>query len=114
MEPYKPRRTVRTGPEKKIVDAVTEALRRGDWYVFKTHGGEFQSGLPDLYIAHKRYGTRWVEIKYLEKYSFTPAQLDNFPKMTAAGVGIWILTSAEKHELEKLFCPPNWHTFLKW
>jgi hypothetical protein len=69
--------------------------------------------MPDLYIAQKRYGSRWVEVKNPEHYRFTAAQLETFPRMTAAGVGIWILTAATEKEYQKLFTYPNWYQFLK-
>ena len=63
--------------------------------------------------AHARYGQRWIEVKCPVHYRFTPAQLEWFPKFAAANVGIWILTSAEPHELNKLMGPANWHTYIK-
>jgi len=78
----------------------------------ETHGNMYQSGFPDLYICHARYGTRWVEVKVKDKYKFTGAQLENFPAMSAKNVGIWILTAATEEEYAKLFKPANWHTFL--
>jgi hypothetical protein len=67
----------------------------------------YQHGLPDLYIAKRRYGTRWVEVKYKKKFSFTPAQWEDFPRMVAEGIGIWIMTAATEEEYQKLFEKPN-------
>jgi hypothetical protein len=72
----------------------------------------YQSGFPDLYCAHRRYGTRWIEVKIADHYAFTPAQLDTFPDMSAKGVGIWILTAATEEQYQLLFKPANWHMFL--
>jgi len=87
-------------------------LKAKDWYVKNTHGNEFQSGFPDLYCCNTKYGARWVEVKVAKKYKFTPAQIDSFPKFSANGVGIWILTEATEEQYKLLFGPPNWHTFL--
>lgn len=83
-----------------------------DWYVIVTHGNVYQQGLPDLYVCHARYGARWVEVKNPAGYHFTPAQLEVFPAFSSKGVGVWVLTDSTPEELNKLFQPPNWHTFL--
>lgn len=72
----------------------------------------YQSGFPDIFATHRRYGARWIEVKYKLAYSFTPAQMECFPKLCANGSGVWILTSADDDELEKLFKPSNWHYYL--
>ncbi len=77
-----------------------------------THGNEFQMGLPDLYCAHLRFGTRWIEVKNPVAFRFTAAQLKVFPALSAKGVGIWVLGSAEPEELQLLFKPANWWTYL--
>lgn len=77
-----------------------------------THGNMFQSGFPDLYIAHYKYGTRWIDVKNPNSYCFTPAQLKDWPLFAAAGVGIWILVDSTEEELNKLFKPANWHTYV--
>ncbi len=101
----------RTGPEAKIQAALINFFKTRDWGVKETHGNLYQSGFPDLYIYHYRYGTRWVEVKVPEKYKFTNAQLESFPEMSAKGVGIWILTAATEDQYKKLFKPANWHFF---
>ncbi len=72
----------------------------------------YASGWPDLWAGHLKYGIRWIEIKMPKDYAFTPAQLDDFPKFSAVGVGIWVLNAATETEYEKLFKPPNWHMYL--
>ena len=111
MKPFIPKKKGKAGPEAKIQDAIVKYLRNLGWYVKNTHGNMFQSGLPDLYCAHKKYGTRWIEVKNPGKYAFTAAQLENFPQMTAAGVGIWVLTAGTDAEYLKLFERPNWYQF---
>lgn len=72
-----------------------------------TTGNLYQRGFPDLYIVQRRYGPRWVEIKMPEGWKFTPAQWEFFAKLTAEGVGIWIMTAANEIEYAKLFKKPN-------
>ena len=78
----------------------------------ETHGNMYQSGFPDLFACHKRYGSRWIEVKNPLKYKFTPAQLQDFPMFAAHGVGVYVLTAATQLEYDKLFLPANWHTYL--
>ena len=101
------------GPEAKIQDALVKFLREREWFVKVIHGSTFQTGMPDLYIAKKKYGSRWVEVKNPKAYRFTAAQLETFPRMAAEGIGIWILTAATEEEYKKLFNYPNWHQYLK-
>lgn len=100
--------------EKKIEKAIMSKLRSREWFVMKMHGNEFQAGFPDLFCAHRKYGIRLVEVKLpdMKGSHFTPAQLAKFPQFTAAGVGIWILTSDDDYEINKIFGPPNWYTYL--
>jgi hypothetical protein len=100
------------GPEYQIQTKLIEFLRIRGWFVKVIHGSTFQTGMPDLYIAKRSYGSRWVEVKNPGKFRFTPAQLETFPRMSAEGIGIWILTAATEAEYNKLFQPPNWWTFL--
>ena len=100
------------GPERIIQDAIIAYLRIKGWHVMETHGNMYQSGFPDLFATHSKYGPRWVEVKNPGKYKFTPAQLEHFPKMSANGSRIWILIAASDIEYKKLFKQPNWHTYL--
>jgi len=100
------------GPEAIIQTALIKFLREREWFVKVIHGSTFQTGMPDLYICKRRYGSRWVEVKNPLKYKFNPAQMETFPRLAAEGVGIWILTAATEREYNKLFLPPNWWTFL--
>lgn len=112
MNPTKINPFKKSGPEKIIEDNIKAYLRARDWLVIKTHGNEFQMGLPDLYCVHYTHGTRWVEVKNPEKYHFTPAQFEIFPQLMAKGIGIWIMCYADDYEYDKLFQPFNWHQFL--
>lgn len=108
MDPWKPKKNNSNGPEAIIQDEIIGKLRKYEWFVKSTHGNAFQSGLPDLFAAHPLHGSRWIEVKNPLDYSFTAAQIHDFPRMSAAGVGIWILFSAEAEEMQKLFKPANW------
>ena len=99
-------------PETIIQNEIISFLKLRDWYVKSTHGNIYSMGFPDLYACHKRYGTRWIEVKNPGGYSFTPAQMDVFPELSAKGVGIWILIAATEEEYKKLFGPANWHWYL--
>lgn len=80
--------------------------------VKETHGNAYQSGFPDVYATHERYFMRWIEVKVPEAFSFTPAQLRDYPVMRAKGSPIWILTAATDEEYEKLFKPCNLSEYL--
>jgi hypothetical protein len=108
LEAFKRRVTAHDGPEAKIQRELEAYLKARDWYVKATHGNQFQSGFADLYVSHLRYGMKWVEVKNPEQFSFTPAQIKEFPKQSAAGTGIWILCAASDEEYAMLFKPANW------
>ena len=115
MHPFKPKKHGDAGPEAIIQEAIIAKLKRHDWFVKVMVGNIFQHGIPDLYVAHRKYGQRWIEVKNPKAFSFTDRQQENFPLMDAAAVGIWILFSAEDTELMKLFKPCNWQeVYLNW
>jgi hypothetical protein len=99
-------------PERKIQDAIICYLRNLGWFVMESHGNLYMNGWPDLYATHSSYGARWIEVKNPDAYSFTPAQLDTFPKMCSNGSGVWVLGAANDDEYHKLFNPPNWYIYL--
>lgn len=103
----------RQRPEAKIQKDICTYLRNRGWFVLVTHGNMYQSGFPDLYATHSRYGSRWIEVKLPEMKGshFTNAQKDTFPKLTANGTGIWILTGANEQEYRKLFQGANFWKF---
>ena len=111
MEPMKIRNYTK-GPEAKIQDALIKMLRERGWVVKVLHGNMWQSGLPDLFCAKKRYGPRFIEVKNPKKFSFTPAQYEDFPRLVAEGIGIWVLTAATEDEYQKLFKKPNLWIYL--
>jgi hypothetical protein len=99
------------GPEAQIQERLIGFLERREWFVKETHGNMYQSGFPDLWACHKVHGQRWIEVKFAECYSFTPAQTRDFPIMDKMGVGIWILVDASQSEYNKLFDKPNWYYY---
>lgn len=111
MVPFTPKK--KGQPELVIRTAIIDFLKLRDWYCMITHGSLYQSGFPDVYATHSRYGSRWIEVKNPKKYSFTPAQLECFPKLCANGSGVWVLTEATLAEYDKLFKPANWYTYLE-
>lgn len=104
----------RENPEKKIQHEIIKYMTLRDWMVKETHGNMYQSGFPDLYATHCKFGQRWIEVKLpgMKGSVFTPAQMEWFPKFTAFGAGVWILTGANEIEYGKLFKPANWWTYI--
>ncbi len=100
------------GPEAVIQEDIIKYLRERGWFVKNMHGNMFQQGIPDLYAVKKRYGPRWIEVKNPKSFSFTPAQWEDFPRMVAEGVGIWIMVAATDVEYAKLFQKPNLWIYL--
>ena len=96
-------------PEAKIQKAICNRLRQKGWYVRETHGNMYQSGFPDVYATHQKYGQRWIEVKLpnMKGSHFTRAQKDVFPQLVANGTKIWIITGHNDYELDKLFKPQN-------
>lgn len=111
MNPIKIR-NCKSGPEAEIQEAILKYLRHREWYCKETHGNMFQSGFPDLYCTHRLYGIRWIEVKNPLAYSFTNAQMSDFPMLSANGTGVWILTAATESEYLKLWGPQNWYMYL--
>jgi hypothetical protein len=111
MEPHYRRKG---RPEDKIRDAIRDFLEQKKWYVKIMHGSMYQSGFPDLFTCHARYGIRLIEVKLpdMKGSHFTAAQMEEFPKLSLNGAGIWILTAATEHEYEKLFKPYNWSVYM--
>ena len=108
MDPVK----IKQSPERKIQDAIIRFLEAREWFVAETHGNMYSNGWPDLYAVHKVHGPRWIEVKNPLAYSFTPAQIERFPKFTKNGAGVWIMVAASEAEYAKLFQGCNWHYYL--
>lgn len=100
------------GEEAVIQLAVIDFLTLKGWFVKSTHGNMYQSGFPDLWASHHQFGSRWIEVKKPKGYSFTAAQLRDFPKMCAFGSGVWIMTGATEDQYRCLFKPCNWSHYL--
>lgn len=98
--------------ESKIQDEISKMLRHKGWYVKNLHGSQFQSGMPDLYCTHSKYGPRMVEVKRpnMKGSHFTPAQKEVFPKLIANGTPVWILMGDSDYQYAKLFKPCNFHS----
>ena len=100
--------------EWHIQQALIAYLKIRGWHVERMIGNAFQMGVPDLFIAHPKWGQRWIDVKRPGKnYTFTKAQKLKWPVWEAFGVGIWILTAASQEEYDKLFAPPNWRDYWK-
>lgn len=101
------------GPEAKIQEEIVAYLRIRQWIVKETHGNMYQHGFPDIYAAHAKYGARWIEVKNPVAYSFTPGQLEFFPLLASANIGVWILVAATQDEYLKLWQPANYYEYLQ-
>jgi len=110
----RPLKTTKKRPERRVQDRIIKMLLTKGWYVKETHGNMYQSGFPDLFACHSRYGQRWIEVKLpaMKGSRFTAAQLEDFPKFAANGSGVWILTDDTDEEYKKLFKPCNFHNYL--
>lgn len=95
------------GPEYVIQQAIIRYLRDRGWYVKVMHGSLYQSGIPDLYATHKKYGPRWIEVKNPVNYHFTAAQYKEFPQMISNGSPIFILCAANNDNYKRLFQKSN-------
>lgn len=95
----------RNRPEEEIVKKLKPFYEMKGWKVYRTHGSALQDGFPDLYITHKDYGSRWVEVKLpgMKGSQWTKAQRRNFPVWVNNGSPIWIITAATDQEYKKLF-----------
>jgi len=84
------------------------------WLVRVMNASESTTGWPDLYATHYKYGPRFIEVKLpnMKGSSFTPAQLEWYPKMLAHGTKIWIMTGATQLEYDKIFKPENCSSIL--
>jgi hypothetical protein len=109
----KPRLKNKHGKEFGIQAEVVKFLKTRGWHVERLVGGAFQSGLPDLFACHLKFGFRFIEIKYEDSYHFTKAQKWKFPLLVANGCGIWILTEASEEQYDRLFKEPNLWDYLK-
>lgn len=95
--------------ELELMDQVAAKLRRLGWLVWRIPSVKDHEGIPDLYVAHKLYGSRWVEVKC--RASFTAAQQRTFKELTDQGIGLWVVTSLDDVPAV-LRKPPNWHLYL--
>jgi hypothetical protein len=101
------------GPEWAIQRDLMRFLRERGWLVERTHGNLFQQGFPDLYVSHKEFGQRWIDVKNPVSYRYTKAQCQKWPIWHSFGIGIWIITGATEEEYDKLFSTPNWKDYWK-
>lgn len=86
-------------------------LRIEEWIVKVTHGNKYQFGLPDLFAAHKRYGTRWIEIKTEIGYRITSAQFHTFKAFSSKNIGVWCLNTSD--DIFKLHYAANWYSYIR-
>ncbi len=93
--------------EREHYHDIREFMVAREWMVRKVtvmHGS--MAGWPDVYAAHKLYGTRWIETKRPIHGRLTEDQMKVFGDFQAHGAGIWILETI--HDYPLLWKPPNW------
>lgn len=100
-------------PEAAIQRRLRTFLEARGWLVEVMHSNAFMSGVPDLYLHHPEYGSRWVDVKVEHQHRYTKAQCQKWPKWESYGVGVWILFDATDAEYAKLFQKPNFRDFWK-
>lgn len=96
--------------EKDIEREVRRQLVKLGWNVEKTHGSLYMKGWPDLFLAHRVYGCRWVEMKRPGDGALTPSQVALFTRWRRYGIAIYILTKVE--DIKLLKGPGNWYIWL--
>lgn len=101
------------GPEWTIQRDVIRYLRERGWWVERLIGNAYQKGIPDLLIAHPKYGIRFIDVKNPISYEYTKAQCQKWPIWSKYNIGVWILTAATEEEYDKLFKEPNWRDYWK-
>ena len=97
--------------ELQIQRELVAFLRARNWHVERMLANAFQTGIPDLYCYHKKWGPRWIEVKRPNEYSFTRAQRLKWPEWERAGIPMYILTAATQEQYDLLFTTPNWREF---
>lgn len=60
--------------EVRIQRELAQFLKDRGWQVERMLADAYQNGIPDLYCHHRKWGSRWVEVKRPDHYSFTKAQ----------------------------------------
>lgn len=116
MDQFKPNLHGKSGPEDKIRDGIINMLRAKGWFVMVMHGNIFQKGFPDLFACHSVYGIRLIEVKDPKRCGdvFTAAQKEVFPKLSANGAKVWVLTGSSQYDYSLLFDMKdgNWYQHL--
>lgn len=110
MDPIKTRKD---NEEARIQAAIISVLQARQWFCKETHGNLYSYGFPDIYVSHRKYGTRWIEVKKPVGYKFTPAQIEFFPLFSANGSPIWVATTHEGVEDLIMKRPENWFQYLQ-
>lgn len=100
------------GEEYRIQQKIKKYLEHRGWFVKVLTGTMYQWGLSDLLACHKDYGIKLIEVKNPKRYSFTAAQIHEFPKFISHGAPIYILTGADAENYKRLFGPSNLWLYL--
>ena len=110
MNYQQPRRTVKTGPEKKCQDKLVSFLSLKGWHIEKLHGGMYQQGFPDLYALHPVHGDRWIEMK-APGGKLRKTQIAKFGKWYKYGKQVYVLEGPE-HYARLFKVRGNWLNYI--
>jgi hypothetical protein len=97
------------GPEWTIQRNFIRFLRERRWNVERMIGNSQQFGIPDIYVAHRKHGERWIDLKCATGWDLTSAQRIKWPVWESFKIGIWIITC--NNDYPKLFEPPNFRDY---
>jgi len=105
-----PKRTVKNGPEQLGLQRLRKYMESNGWLVKKLHGGQFQSGFPDLYCVHPKHGHRWIEMK-APKGKLRESQCKFFFELEQYGDQVYVLENETNYS--RLFnLKGNWKEYV--
>ena len=109
-----PRKLKHNHPEATLQANIIKMLESRGWVVRVMTASKYLSGLADLYCTHKKYGSRWIEVKLpdMKGSRWTPAQREWFPIFSMNGTPIWVLTGAKESDYKLIFGPENWFFYM--
>lgn len=107
----KPSIRAKHGPEWHIQQKIKKYLEDRGWNVTIITASLYLKGMPDLYITHRYYRGKWVEVKQGNNWKFTKEQKIKFPELLGKGTPIWIMFGADEQNynlLHKECNAPYW------
>lgn len=84
--------------EKDFQRKLIDFLKKRNAFVFNFIGNVFQSGVPDLFVAH-RYWSGWLELKTTSK--LTEQQKHNLTELRRRGQNAYVVRYNGNEPLQK-------------